>query len=168
MEQLKKEMESIGHKLQTAEMNKKKMAAARQFNKAAIHVKEIKQFKEQTGMTEQQLQENNAKLSEKNQMIDELSLKLPSLTHDIEELNLELKKSKKVFLEIRLTELEEMKEILSNESQTPDFKKLSVIREEKQSTEQELMRIKAVLQLSEEKEEEKEETQEQVIIDPPE
>lgn len=93
-------------------------------------------------------------------MIDELSLKLPSLTHDIEELNLELKKSKKVFLEIRLTELEEMKEILSNESQTPDFKKLSVIREEKQSTEQELMRIKAVLQLSEEKEEEKEETQE--------
>lgn len=60
---------------------------------------------------------------------------------------MELKKNKKVFLEIRLKELEEMKDILSNETQTPDFKKLSVIREEKQSTEQELIRIKAVLKL---------------------
>lgn len=37
-------------------MNKKKMAAARQFSKAAIHVKEIKQFKEQTGEIEKSLE----------------------------------------------------------------------------------------------------------------
>lgn len=55
IDDLKKELETLGHKLQTAETNKKKMAAARQFNKAAVHVKEIKQFKEQSGDTEQKL-----------------------------------------------------------------------------------------------------------------
>ncbi len=67
------------HKLQTAELNKKKMAAARQFNKAAIHVKEIKVLKEELEMSKERMEHQEQALSQKRKVVDELSMKLPTM-----------------------------------------------------------------------------------------